>query len=210
MARSSCQSEPSPAPSEPGRPQCDPAAVRDTKSQDAPVAKALQTCRFSPPMLTPPYPRFSTDNKKSRFARLLEPSDGLEPSTPSLPYRLPIGLFGPFSVLPYLRPVATGCARLAPQTLHGFPEFGGLLVDGLRAVAGEQPHGRLVGQFRGGDVGGGSEGEAGFLDGHVDEVWQSGPLARDARVKEAQREQLADLGDGRDGGGEERVVLPGV
>src|SRR5207249_10442386 len=94
------------------------------------------------------------------------------------------GLFGPFSVLPYLRPVATGCARLAPQTLHGSPEFGGLLVDGLRAVAGEQPHGRLVGQFRGGDVGGGSEGEAGFLDGHVDEVWQSGPLARDARVEE--------------------------
>src|SRR5436190_1427497 len=32
-------------------------------------------------------------------------------------HRLPIGLFGPFSVLPYLRPVATGCARLAPQTL---------------------------------------------------------------------------------------------
>src|SRR6266496_202447 len=81
-----------------------------------------------------------------------EPSDGLEPSTPSLPcaterlgcHRLPIGLFGPFSVLPYLRPVATGCAPLAPQTLHGFPEFGGLLVDGLRAVAGEQPHGRVA------------------------------------------------------------------
>src|SRR3954454_18338241 len=49
-------------------------------------------------------------------------------------------------------------------------ELGGLLVDGLRAVACEQPHGRLVGQLRGGDVGGGRDGKAGFLDGHVDEV----------------------------------------
>src|SRR6266496_3276530 len=89
-------------------------------------------------------------------------------------------------------------------------EFGGLLVDGLRAVAGEQAYGRLPGQLRGGDVGRGREGEAGFLDGHVDEVGQSGSFARDARVEEPQREQLADLGDGRDGGGEERVVLHGV
>jgi hypothetical protein len=29
--------------------------------------------------------RFSTDNKKRRFAGLLKPSDGLEPSTSSLP-----------------------------------------------------------------------------------------------------------------------------
>src|SRR6266508_5286235 len=43
-------------------------------------------------------------------------------------------------------------------------EFGGLLVDGLRAVAGEQAYGRLPGQLRGGDVGGGRDGEAGFLD----------------------------------------------
>src|SRR5204862_4394988 len=71
-------------------------------------------------------------------------------------------------------------------------------------------YGRLPGQLRGGDVGGGREGEAGFLDGHVDEVGQSGPLARDAGVEEPQREPLADLGDGRDGGGEERVVLHGV
>src|SRR5207248_2869916 len=50
------------------RPQWDLAVVRDTKSQDAPVAKALQTCRFAPPMLTPPYPQFSPDNKKSSLA----------------------------------------------------------------------------------------------------------------------------------------------
>src|SRR6266508_1987018 len=89
-------------------------------------------------------------------------------------------------------------------------QLGGLLVDGLGPVAGEQPHGRLVGQFRGGDVGGGRDGEAGFLDGHVDEVGESGPLARDARVEEPQREPLAELGDGRDGGGEERVVADEV
>src|SRR6266699_4914142 len=89
-------------------------------------------------------------------------------------------------------------------------EFGGLLVDGLRAVAGEQPYRWLVGQFRGGNVGGGRDGEAGFLDGHVDEVGESGPPAGDARVEEPQREPLADLGDGRDGGGEEWVVLHGV
>src|SRR6266545_7538765 len=94
--------------------------------------------------------------------------------------------------------------------VEDLPQFSGLLVDGLRAVAGEQAYGRLVGQFRGGDVGGGREGEAGFLDGHVDEVGQSGPFARDAGVEEPQCEQLADLGDGRDGGGEERVVLHGV
>src|SRR5207247_5566332 len=88
-------------------------------------------------------------------------------------------------------------------------EFGGLLVDGLRAVAGEQAYGRLPGQLRGGDVGGGREGEAGFLDGHVDEVGQSGPLARGAGVEEPQCEPLADLGDGRDGGGEDWVVLHG-
>src|SRR6184192_1019336 len=74
-------------------------------------------------------------------------------------------------------------------------EFGGLLVNGLRAVAGEQAYGRLPGQFRGGDVGGGRESEAGFLDGHVDEVGQSGPLARDAGVEEPQREPLADRGE---------------
>src|SRR6478609_4027064 len=84
-------------------------------------------------------------------------------------------------------------------------EFGGLLVDGLRAVAGEQAYGWLVGQFRGGDVGGGRDGEAGFLDGHVDEVGEWGPLAGDVRVEETQREQLAHLGDGRDGSGEERI-----
>ena len=60
--------------------------------------------------------------KDRRFAG--KPSDGLEPSTPSLPCglgtvavgcrRLPIGLFEPFSRLAHLRPVATGCARLAP------------------------------------------------------------------------------------------------
>jgi DNA-binding NarL/FixJ family response regulator len=32
------------------------------------------------------YPRFTTDNTECRFAGLLEPSDGLEPSTPSLPW----------------------------------------------------------------------------------------------------------------------------
>src|SRR4030095_2319167 len=73
-----------------------------------------------------------------------------------------------------------------------------------------QPQGRLVGQFRRGDVGRGRDGEAGFLDGHVDEVGQSGPLARDAWVEEPQREPLADRGDGRDGGGEERVVADEV
>jgi hypothetical protein len=31
---------------------------------------------------------------------------------------LPIGLFEPFSGLSHLRPVATGCARSAPSTLH--------------------------------------------------------------------------------------------
>jgi hypothetical protein len=30
----------------------------------------------------------NTDNKNLRFAGILEPSDGLEPSTPSLPWRL--------------------------------------------------------------------------------------------------------------------------
>jgi len=51
-----------------------------------------------------------------------KPSDGLEPSTPSLPseavavgcQRLPIGLFEPFSGSSHLPPVATGCARLDP------------------------------------------------------------------------------------------------
>jgi hypothetical protein len=33
-----------------------------------------------------PYPRFSTDNTIRGFARLFKPSDGLEPSTPSLPW----------------------------------------------------------------------------------------------------------------------------
>src|SRR5437762_10579469 len=83
-------------------------------------------------------------------------------------------------------------------------EFGGLLVDGLRAVAGEQAYGRLPGQLRGGDVGGGREGEGGFLDGHVEEVGKSGPTAGDARVEEREREPFAELGDGRVGGGEER------
>src|SRR5205814_5922739 len=64
--------------------------------------------------------------------------------------------------------------------------------------------------FRGGDVGRGRDGEAGFLDGHVDEIRESGPLAGDAWVEEPQRVPLADLGDDRDGGGEERVVADGV
>ena len=34
-----------------------------------------------------PHPRFSADNKKSRFAGESEPSSGLEPETPSLPWR---------------------------------------------------------------------------------------------------------------------------
>src|SRR5437763_13745409 len=84
-------------------------------------------------------------------------------------------------------------------------EFGGLLVDGLQAVAGEQAYGRRPGQLRSGDVGRGREGEAGFLDGHVDEVGQSGLPARDTRVEEPQREPLADRGDGRDGRGAGRV-----
>ena len=44
--------------------------------------------------LTPPYLRFSTDNKKSPFAANLEPSDGLEPSTPSLPSSKDAGTAG--------------------------------------------------------------------------------------------------------------------
>src|SRR5437773_2881996 len=71
-----------------------------------------------------------------------------------------------------------------------------IFVDGLRAVAGEQPHGRLVGQFRGGDVGGGRDGEAGFLDGHVDEVGQSGPLARDEIGRASCRERVERTGGG--------------
>src|SRR6266536_3383839 len=85
-------------------------------------------------------------------------------------------------------------------------ELGGLLVDGLRAIAGEEPDRRLIGKFRGGDVGGGRDGEAGFLDGLVDEVGESGLLAGNAWVEEPHRVPLADLWDGRDGGGEERVV----
>jgi len=57
---------------EPVRPQCDLADVRDTKSQDAPVAKALQTCRFSPPMLTPSLPAIQhRQQEKPDFAGLL-------------------------------------------------------------------------------------------------------------------------------------------
>ena len=61
-----------------------------------------------------------TRRRKELISRnFLKPSDGLEPSTPSLPSetiaagcdRLPIGLFEPFSGLSHLRPVATGCAR---------------------------------------------------------------------------------------------------
>ena len=49
--------------------------------------KGLQTKAFTLYRVTPPYPQLSTDNANRRFAGLFKPSDGLEPSTPSLPWR---------------------------------------------------------------------------------------------------------------------------
>jgi hypothetical protein len=70
---------------------CDPGATfggrKVAKMRGACVAECLQMRLFCASGLTPPYSRFNTDNTKSLFAGLLEPSDGLEPSTPSLPSR---------------------------------------------------------------------------------------------------------------------------
>jgi hypothetical protein len=63
------------------RPRCDLGAVRRPETSGAQVTKALQTSHFSSLALTPPYLQFSTDNKKSRLAGLLEPSDLGEPSS---------------------------------------------------------------------------------------------------------------------------------
>jgi hypothetical protein len=64
---------------------------------------------------------FRRDDREQADARsFVEASDGLEPSTPSLPWQ-PVAThgngfrrFGPFLESSHLRLVATGCARSAP------------------------------------------------------------------------------------------------
>lgn len=82
----------------------------------------------------------------------------------------------------------------------------GLLIDGLWAVASEQPQGWFVSQFRGGDVERGREFEASFLYRFIYEVGGSGLLARDMGVEKPQREQLANFRDGRDRCGQKRIA----
>ena len=73
--------------------------------------------------VTPPYLRFSTDNTNQRLQALLEPSDGLEPSTPSLPFRCARN---------YWRPEATDSACLGRfgrcRTCAGSPPFAPALL----------------------------------------------------------------------------------
>lgn len=59
------------------RPGCDLAPGRDTKSQDAQVAKALQNGRFAPPALTPSLPAIQLPHPARTLASASTQDTGL-------------------------------------------------------------------------------------------------------------------------------------
>ena len=89
-------------------------AARDAKAAEPDQMTPLLTNRLTNRQVRP------GGHPPNRLSRA-KPSDGLEPSTPSLPSRFQgnwsqptangFGLFGPFSRMSHLRAVATGCDR---------------------------------------------------------------------------------------------------
>jgi integrase-like protein len=95
-------------------------------------SKAVAAQRGRSVDVNPPTRRLGGERKELISRELSKPSDGLEPSTPSLPFlRQPVAthgnafrLFGPFSRPLHLPPVATGCDRSALSEEGRLVKFG--------------------------------------------------------------------------------------